>query len=226
MAGNNRKDENTEEVQAKFYTSVCRQCGNLTEAGAVFCRSCGALPETAAAADGTVTKPEVKEKPAAAEDAKKTNTAKKEKKQTPVRTPGTADAKKGFAGTDRTADFDPADIKKTKNAAPFAYLSFIFLFLKAMYPDSEFMKFHIKQGFVLFCFKTVFCFAAYILVQIFQYPDSSQTMTTPGWLTALLWMCAVPIVVMTAAGMINAGQGKASELPYLGKYAEHAGFLD
>ena len=225
MAGNS-KEETLINSNAKLYTSACRQCGNLMQAGAVFCTSCGALPETDTAADTPNPKPAAKTQPADAQAAKKLNIEKNEKQQKEYKAQSTAGIKKSSASTDKTADFDPADIKKNQNTAPIAYLNFLFLFLKAMYPDSEYIKFHVRQGFVLFCFETAFSFAAYFLVQIFKYPDASQIIRTPGWLTAILWMCAVPIIVLTAAGMINAGQGKAVELPYIGKYAEHAGFLD
>lgn len=71
--------------------------------------------------------------------------------------------------------------------------------------DNPSVKFHIKQGGVLFVLEI----AVYVLslVFIFLYP---------------LWAVAnLVLLVLSIIGIVNAAQGKEKELPFVGSYSKH-----
>lgn len=97
--------------------------------------------------------------------------------------------------------FDQEDIEKNKVMAGLAYLIF-FLPLLAC-PDSRFGKYHANQGLVLF----IASVAGTIILSIIPII---------GWI--LLPLFSIAIFVFVILGLINGIQGKAKELPLIGKF--------
>lgn len=101
---------------------------------------------------------------------------------------------------DTTAEFDAQDIENNKIMAVLAYIIFLIPLFAAK--DSKFAKFHTNQGLVLFLAGIIASVVAVIPVI--------------GWIIAPL--AGIAITVLAVIGIINALNGKAKELPVIGKY--------
>ena len=113
---------------------------------------------------------------------------------------------------DETASYDQEDINKNKTMAGLAYLLF-FLPLIAC-PESKFAKFHANQGLVLLITGFVLSIAATILRGILNL----FTLGFLWWFTRLIPTAAGLItLVLFIVGLMNGLNGKAKELPIIGK---------
>ena len=101
---------------------------------------------------------------------------------------------------DTTDQFDPDDIEKNKAMGLLAYILFFIPLLAAK--DSPFAKYHTNQGLVLFICGLI----------------SSVVWIIPilGWIVAPI--LSLVITVFAVIGIINALNGKAKELPIIGKF--------
>ncbi|MDP4153766.1 MAG: hypothetical protein Q8865_10095 [Bacillota bacterium] len=95
---------------------------------------------------------------------------------------------------------DPADVEKNKVIAGLAYLLF-FLPLLAC-PDSKFGRFHANQALVLW----IFGFGGSLVLSLIPII---------GWFLLIFYPIAVG--VFGIIGLVNGLQGKAKELPLIGK---------
>ena len=105
---------------------------------------------------------------------------------------------------DSTAEFDQADINSNKVMAILAYLSILVLIPLFAAKNSKFARFHTNQGLVLLI--------AGIIVNILGSIFNKIHLGFIGWLLD------VAVFVFVIIGIINAAQGKAKELPFIGKY--------
>ncbi|MBR5712210.1 MAG: zinc-ribbon domain-containing protein [Lachnospiraceae bacterium] len=101
---------------------------------------------------------------------------------------------------DFTAQMDPADIEANKTYAILSYLWVLFLVPIFAAPQSKFAKFHANQGLVL-CICWVLA-SILLVIPIICY------------LSYLLYLVGLGYM---AIGIINANNGKAKELPFIGK---------
>ena len=101
---------------------------------------------------------------------------------------------------DTTSEYDAQDIEKNKVMAVLAYILFFIPLLAAK--DSKFARFHTNQGLVLFLGGIIASVAAVIPVI--------------GWIIAPI--AGLVITVLAVIGIINALNGKAKELPVIGKF--------
>ncbi len=101
---------------------------------------------------------------------------------------------------DTTAEYDAQDIEKNKVMAVLAYILFFIPLLAAK--DSKFARFHTNQGFVLFLGGIIASVVAVIPVI--------------GWIVAPI--AGLVITVLAIIGILNALNGKAKELPVIGKF--------
>ena len=101
---------------------------------------------------------------------------------------------------DTTDQFDKDDIEKNKAMGLLAYILFFIPLLAAK--DSPFARYHANQGLVLFICGLI----------------SSVLWVIPilGWIVAPI--LSIVITVLAVIGIINALNGKAKELPIIGKY--------
>lgn len=97
--------------------------------------------------------------------------------------------------------FSPEDIEKNKVIAALAYFIFFLPLIAAQ--DSEYGKFHANQGLLLF----IVAFGGNIVLTIIPII---------GWL--LIPFFSLAVFVLAVLGFVNAINGKAKELPMIGKY--------
>ncbi len=102
-------------------------------------------------------------------------------------------------GKDFTANFDPKDIQDNKVMAVLAYLSWLILIPLLVSPakDSPYVRFHVNQGLILF---------------IATFISGLLSVVCIGAITGII--CFVLMIL----GIVNAAQGKAKELPIIGKF--------
>ena len=101
---------------------------------------------------------------------------------------------------DTTSEYDAQDIEKNKVMALLAYIIFLIPLLAAK--DSKFARFHTNQGLVLFLGGIIASVVAAIPVI--------------GWIIAPI--AGLVITVLAVIGIINALNGRAKELPVIGKF--------
>lgn len=101
---------------------------------------------------------------------------------------------------DTTSEYDAQDIEKNKVMAVLAYILFFIPLLAAK--DSKFARFHTNQGLVLFLGGIIASVVAVIPVI--------------GWIIAPI--AGLVITVLAIIGILNALNGRAKELPVIGKF--------
>lgn len=75
--------------------------------------------------------------------------------------------------------------------------------------DDPFVKFHIKQGLVLFVIEiALWVLTSFFFMAMYQF-----------WMIYNLINLA--LIVFTVIGIVNVVQGKEKELPFLGQFAKH-----
>ncbi len=120
----------------------------------------------------------------------------------------------GLSNTaDTTTEYDPKDIEQNKTMALLAYLGILVLIPIFAAGTSPFARYHANQGLVL-------CIAA-ILYGI-AYSIFSSIILAISWrlyfLVSLIGLVGIVFLILAVMGIINALNGKAKELPLIGKY--------
>lgn len=110
--------------------------------------------------------------------------------------------------TDTTEEFEQEDIEKNKVLSIFAYLSWLLLIPLFAAKDSKFARYHVNQGLILAIIEIVSWVVFGILTII---PAIGFIFWILGILVSL---CCVALAVL---GIINVANGKAKELPFIGK---------
>lgn len=125
----------------------------------------------------------------------------------------------GINIVDSTSSFDANDIEKNKVLCAVSYISILFFLPLVACPESRFGKFHANQALILLIASTILGAAGGIITQIWWsfpfLPDFIKT-TVGSVLSLVLW--AAPVAGMIF-GIVNAAQGKAKELPFIGKFS-------
>ena len=104
---------------------------------------------------------------------------------------------------EKTSQFDPCDIERTKVLSALCYISFVFMIVALLVePDSKFVRYHVNQSIVL----TVFEFICGLVCVV----------PIIGWIVGAIGSIAV--IVFTIMGIVRAAKGKAIDLPIIGKY--------
>lgn len=101
---------------------------------------------------------------------------------------------------DTTEQFDRNDVEKNKMMAVLAYILFFIPLLAAK--ESPFARFHANQGLVLFL--GGLATSVVLMIPIL------------GWLIAPI--LSIVVTILAVIGIINALNGKAKELPLIGKF--------
>ncbi len=101
---------------------------------------------------------------------------------------------------DTTAEYDPADIEKNKTMAGLAYL--LFFLPLVVCPESKFGRYHANQGLVLLLLAIIGNVVLGIIPII-------------GWI--LMPIFGILVLILFIIGLINGLNGKAKELPVIGK---------
>lgn len=132
--------------------------------------------------------------------------------------------------TDTTAQYNPADIANNKVLAVLSYLGLLWLIPFFAGKQSPFTKYHVKQAFLVICAQVGWGILGSILSVVFRkrvnYGIVSLSYGTPGYITFIVWIIHLCIWAFAILGIINALQGKAKELPFIGKFANKLTFLN
>ena len=134
----------------------------------------------------------------------------KEEKTEEQKQSGSTQTNSFFDTPDHTAEFDAEDIEKNKIMALLAYLSWLVLVPLIAAKDSKFARFHCNQGIVLAIVEIIVWVVFGIL---------SSVVPVVWWifsiLNSVLSLCCLGLAIL---GIINAVNGKAKELPIIGKF--------
>ena len=110
---------------------------------------------------------------------------------------------------DTTAEYDAADIEQNKVMALLSYIWILFLVPLFMAKESRFARFHANQGIVLAIAGT----ALGIILGIAAFIPVVNIIV--GILGGLVELAVLALAVL---GIYNVWQGKAKELPLIGKF--------
>lgn len=114
---------------------------------------------------------------------------------------------------DTTAEFDPKDIEDNKIISVFAYLSWLVIIPILAAPNSKFARYHANQGLILAIIETVWGIAQGILTAIL-FSISWKLV----FISSILSIVSIVFLIWLVLGIINVVNGKAKELPFIGKY--------
>lgn len=118
----------------------------------------------------------------------------------------------GTSGDDFTGEFDPADVSANKMLALFSYIGILFLVPLLGASGSKYARFHANQGIMLFICEI----AISIVSGIFAF--MAELFFVFGILSLVAWLLGVAAFVFMILGIMNAVNGKAKELPIIGKF--------
>lgn len=198
--------------------AFCGKCGQKVEEGVKFCPACGAplQANTAQPANEPVQQPTPQPAP---------QTVQAEDQEAMAKATAAADALGNKLGnlnntTDSTADFDKADIEQNKVMAILSYFGILVFVPIFAAKDSKFARYHANQGLTLFIALFGWWIVDYILTMLLR---------SLLWRGLGLWeiysLCGtvlnlvyIVFTVLAVIGIINALNGKAKELPVIGKY--------
>lgn len=171
--------------------AFCSKCGNQIADGSKFCDKCGASVNGG--------------------DTKNTNNTAKNISDS-VEDLGAKIA--GFNNTsDYTSDYDKTDIDNNKAFAVLAYLGILILIPILAAPNSKFARFHSNQGLVFI----ISSIAVNIVVSILRIVSYAIADPLGKIFSVITGIVAILILVIGIIGIVNAAQGKAKELPLIGK---------
>lgn len=115
---------------------------------------------------------------------------------------------------DTTAEFDPADIASNKAMAILSYFGLLVLIPLLAAKNSRFARFHANQGLIVLIAGVVGTIGQRVLGLVLKYIPYIG-----GVLAGLIgFAVSAVLLVLTVLGIINAAQGKAKELPVIGKF--------
>lgn len=107
---------------------------------------------------------------------------------------------------DTTSDFEKEDIENNKVMGVLAYLSWLVLIPLFAAPKSKFARFHANQGIVLAITEIIWWIITVIIANIIPI------------LSSILGLVNILFLILAIIGIINAVNGKAKELPIVGKF--------
>lgn len=115
--------------------------------------------------------------------------------------------------TESTAQFDPKDIEQHKGMSILAYFGPLVLIPILAAKDSPFARYHSNQG-LLLCIACIIYGIAYSIL--------SGVILAISWrlyfVVSIIGLIGFVFAVLAVIGIINAVNGRAKELPLIGKY--------
>ena len=112
-----------------------------------------------------------------------------------------------FNTKDWTYDFHPQDIEYNKGMSVMAYLGILVLIPLIMARDSRFARFHVNQGLLLAILET----ACAVISSVFGwFPVAGLIIRIACWIISAV--CFIFAII----GIVNAVNGRAKELPFIG----------
>lgn len=114
---------------------------------------------------------------------------------------------------DTTQEYDPQDIDKNKVMAILAYFGILVIIPILAAKDSKFARFHSNQGLILLI-AAILYYVAYTILCSIILAISWRLI----WLTSIIGIIGLVFFVWFIIGIVNAAQGKAKELPFIGHF--------
>lgn len=120
--------------------------------------------------------------------------------------------------TDTTGSYDRADIEQNKVVCAISYISILFFLPLVACPNSKFGKFHANQALILLIASAIIGTVGTICNGVIEFipfiPDFIRGISAAliGLITGI-----GPLAGMVF-GIVNAAEGKAKELPLIGKF--------
>lgn len=194
--------------------AFCSKCGTQVADGVKFCPSCG---NNVAGTSDT-------------QQAGYTQTNNQANNQGNYGHQGFGSTGPAFMNTaDTTAQYNPADIADNKILAILSYIGLLWLIPFFAGKHSPFTKYHVKQAFLVVCAQVAWMILGTILrMAIRTRVDVIWTYyyETPAIVTILVSLVHLCIWAVAILGIVNAAQGKAKEIPFIGKFAHKLTFLN
>lgn len=183
--------------------AFCSNCGTAYEEGAKFCPSCGA----AVGQEQPTQQPQPQQSVQPAQPQY-------QQPQGAAQNDFVAKLQSLNNTADTTAQFDKTDIEQNKVMAILAYLSWLVLVPLFGAKESRFARFHVNQGIVLAIVETAWWIVEVIISAIF----SAISWRLGALVGTLLGIVNLVFLVFLIIGIMNAANGKAKELPIIGKF--------
>lgn len=114
---------------------------------------------------------------------------------------------------DTTADYDANDISSNKVMAVLSYFGILCLLPLFAAKESKFARFHANQGLVLLICNVAFSIATSIIKSVLTAISYKLL-----FISSILSLVSIVFLVLAIIGIVNAANGKAKELPIIGKY--------
>lgn len=169
--------------------ALCKNCGAQIEDNVKFCPQCGATAENIGVQQTQPQQNEAAQNNFSAKFASLNNTA------------------------DTTAEFDANDVTQNKAMAILAYLGPLVLIPIFAAKGSKFARYHSNQGLLLL----IACTAWSIVYSIINW-----IILAISWrlyfISSIIGIFSIVFIVLAVIGIVNAANGKAKELPVIGKY--------
>ncbi len=169
--------------------ALCKNCGAQIEDNVKFCPQCGATAENIGVQQTQPQQNEAAQNNFSAKFASLNNTA------------------------DTTAEFDANDVNQNKAMAILAYLGPLVLIPIFAAKGSKFARYHSNQGLLLL----IACAAWSIVYSIINW-----VILAISWrlyfISSIIGIFSIVFIVLAVIGIVNAANGKAKELPVIGKY--------
>ena len=169
--------------------AFCGKCGTQIGDGARFCPSCGTPTGDASGAN-------------------------QQQYQQQNAGQGFNDTIRNATNTaDYTGSYHPQDITDNKVMAILAYLGFLVLVPIFAAKESPFARFHANQGLTIFACEVALSIISMILTPLFY----TIFWGLGGLVSLILSLVGIALFVLSILGIINAANGRAKELPFIGK---------
>ena len=128
--------------------------------------------------------------------------------------------------TDTTNEYFIDDIRQNKGMAILSYLGLLVLVPILGAPRSPYARYHANQGLILLISEIIYGFAYNLVTAVLRaiFHMSWNYNIWGGYgpiydvLTAILGLAWIVFTVFAILGIVNAAQGKAKELPLIGRF--------
>ena len=118
----------------------------------------------------------------------------------------------GEVNENNTGAFEEEDIKQNKTMAGLAYILFFLPLIVCK--DSKFGRFHANQGLLLLILSVI----GYVAISIVTTILATITWRLFAFISLLYSLYGLFILVLAVYGLVNGFNGKAKELPVIGKF--------
>ena len=123
-----------------------------------------------------------------------------------------------FDANDYTAQYDPRDIADNRAYGVLSYFGLLVLIPIFAAPHSYFARFHANQGLILLLASAAYSVAREFILRILNWIFGGIFAFIPGVFSAATGLLGLIFFVLFVLGVINAANGKAKELPFIGRF--------